>query len=69
MPSVKVSSRFQIVMPKHIRSKLGLTSGQRLEVLGKGGLIILVPEVALTSMKGTISGMTRSGLRETLDRL
>lgn len=63
-----VSKRFQVTIPKHIRNKLAMTSGQRLQVLEKGGIIVLVPEVPLACMKGILKGMDTTGVREKTDQ-
>ena len=68
MNSVKVSERFQVVIPKHVRGKLGLRPGLTLQVLQKGGTIILVPEVPLSSMEGILKGMDSTGVREKTNR-
>ena len=69
MPTIKISSKFQIVIPREVRQKLRLLSGQRLQVLEKGGVISLVPEAALKSLKGAAKGVTSADLREKKDRV
>ena len=64
MPTTTISSKFQIVIPKQVREKLRLLSGQRLQVLEKGGVISLVPEVPLKSLKGAAKGITSTDIRE-----
>jgi AbrB family looped-hinge helix DNA binding protein len=64
MASTTISSKFQIVIPKEVREKLHLHPQQRLQVVEKGGVIILVPEVPLKSLKGTLKGMSKTDLRE-----
>ena len=41
---------------------------QRLHVVEKGGIITLVPEVPLKSLKGTLKGLSKIDLREKKDR-
>ncbi|THI85572.1 MAG: AbrB/MazE/SpoVT family DNA-binding domain-containing protein [Nitrospira sp. CG24A] len=69
MVMTTISSKFQIVIPKEVREKLHLTPSQRLQVVEKGGVITLVPEVPLKSLKGTLKGMSKTDLREKKDRL
>ena len=69
MPTIKISSKFQIVIPREVRQKLRLLCGQRLQVLEKGGVISLVPEVALKSLKGAAKGVTSADIREKKDRV
>ena len=59
-----LSKNFQIVIPKEIREKLGLRSKQRLHVMEKGGVITLVPELPLVSLKGGLKGMSTTDVRE-----
>jgi AbrB family looped-hinge helix DNA binding protein len=44
MPSVTVSTKGQIVIPKDIRDRIGLAPGDRVEVRLKGRTIELVPD-------------------------
>ncbi|MBI1822795.1 MAG: AbrB/MazE/SpoVT family DNA-binding domain-containing protein [Nitrospirae bacterium] len=69
MATTTISSKYQIVIPKEIREKLHLSPRQRLQVLVKGGVITLVPEVSLKSMKGFLKGMGKEGVREKEDRV
>ncbi|MBI5746669.1 MAG: AbrB/MazE/SpoVT family DNA-binding domain-containing protein [Nitrospirae bacterium] len=69
MSATTISSKFQIVIPKDIREKLHLMPQQRLQVVEKGGIITLVPEVPLKSLKGFIKGIDKSGIREKKDRM
>ena len=69
MAMTTISPKFQIVIPKAVREKLHLAPSQRLQIVEKGGVITLVPEVPLKSLKGTLKGMSKSDLREKKDRL
>lgn len=69
MAMTTISPKFQIVIPKEVREKLHLTPSQRLQVLEKGGVITLVPEVPFKSLKGRLKGMPKTDLREKKDRL
>lgn len=64
MATTTISSKFQIVIPKKVREKLQLSPRQRLHVVEKGGVITLVPEVPLKSLKGALDGMSKTDLRE-----
>jgi AbrB family looped-hinge helix DNA binding protein len=68
MVMTTISSKFQIVIPKEVRGKLRLSRKQRLHVMAKGGIITLVPEVPLKSLKGALKGMPKTDLREKADR-
>ena len=69
MATTTISTKFQIVIPKAVREKLHLTPQQRLQIVEKGGVITLVPEVPLKSLKGALKGMSKTDLREKKDRL
>lgn len=69
MAMTTISPKFQIVIPKEVREKLHLSPQQRLHVVEKGGVITLVPEVPLKSLKGALKGMSKTDLREKKDRL
>ena len=64
-----VSSKFQIVIPKEIRVQVGLKTGDVLRVVGREGVISLVPERPLSELRGFVKGMQSRGLREKRDRL
>jgi AbrB family looped-hinge helix DNA binding protein len=68
MATTTISPNFQIVIPNQVREKLHLSPQQRLHIVEKGGLIILVPEVPLKSLRGALKGMSKSDLREKNDR-
>jgi AbrB family looped-hinge helix DNA binding protein len=69
MATTTISPKFQIVIPKEVREKLHLSPQQRLQVVEKGGVITLVPEVPLKNLKGSLKGMSKTGIREKKDRL
>lgn len=69
MPTTTISSKFQIVIPKEVREKLRLTPRQRFQVMEKGGVITLVPEVPLKSLRGFVKGIDKAGIREKKGRV
>jgi len=69
MPTTTISSKFQIVIPKEVREKLRLTPRQRFQVMEKGGVITLIPEVPLKSLRGFVKGIDKAGIREKKDRV
>jgi AbrB family looped-hinge helix DNA binding protein len=69
METVTLSSKFQLVVPRGARTRLGLRPGQRLTVLDKGGVLFLVPEQSARSYRGIARGTGIRGLREKKDRL
>ena len=57
MQQVKVSSRFQVVIPKLVREALGIRPGQLLQVLPYGNRIELLPVRGIAEMRGFLAGM------------
>lgn len=63
-----VSSKFQVVIPKEVRNAMGLKTGQVLQVVGKRGVITLVPDQPVAKLRGFVKGMKIAGLRDKKDR-
>ena len=57
MEQVKVSPKFQVVIPKRVRESLGILPGQRLQVVPCGDRIELVPLRDIGEMRGFLAGM------------
>ena len=68
MEAVKISPKYQVVIPKRIREALHLCPGQTLQIMEMGSRIELVPERALADMEGFLSGIDTEVPRED-DRL
>jgi AbrB family looped-hinge helix DNA binding protein len=68
MAKIVVSSGFRIVIPRDVRESLGLKVGQVLQVVGKNGVITLVPDQTPSLLKGSLKGMSTTSLREKGDR-
>ena len=69
MSTTTISPKFQVVIPKDVREKLHLKSGQKMTVVTKGGMVYLIPERPLVSFKGFIKKrLTTAGLREGEER-
>lgn len=69
MARTRVSSKYQVVIPKEVRESMDLKVGQQLQVVTKGGTITLVPERPLASLRGFAKGIRTDGLREKKDRM
>jgi len=69
MARTKVSSKYQVVIPKEVRESMGLKVGQELQVVAKGGMITLVPERPLSALRGLARGIKTDKLREKKDRM
>jgi len=68
MPTVTVSPKFQVVIPKEIREHLALKPGQKLHVMAYEGRIELVPVRPAKELRGFLKGMNSNFEREK-DRL
>ena len=68
MARTKISPKYQVVIPKEVRERMGLKPGQEMQVISKGGLVILVPERPIASLRGFVKGVKTDGLREKKDR-
>lgn len=64
MQQVKVSPKFQVVIPKPVRESLGIRPGQRLQVVTYGDRIELVPVREIAEMRGFLAGMDPRFARE-----
>ncbi|RLA82754.1 MAG: AbrB family transcriptional regulator [Deltaproteobacteria bacterium] len=64
MERVKVSPKFQIVIPRKIRETLRLKPGQRLQVISYGDRIELIPEREISEMRGFLRGINTAIERE-----
>ena len=54
--SVKVSPKYQVVIPEAIRSALGILPGTRMEVIAKGKVAYLVPVPEGLELQNTLAG-------------
>jgi len=64
-----VSSRFQVTIPKAVRQEMDLRVGQEMEVIAKSGVIFLVPDRPILSLRGFVKGIPTDGFREKKDRM
>ena len=57
MHPVKVSSKYQIVIPREVRESLKIQPGQQMQVFELDGRIEVVPVVPVRSLRGRFKGM------------
>jgi AbrB family looped-hinge helix DNA binding protein len=69
MARTRVSSKYQVVIPKEVREGAGVRPGQHFQVVSKGGVITLVPDRPISEMRGYLRGMRTTGFREKKDRV
>ena len=58
MTAVTVSSKYQIVIPKEARRKLGISSGTKLQAIAEESGLRLVKEPSIDEISGLLRGMT-----------
>ncbi len=68
METVTISPKFQVVIPKGIRERLKLRSGQKVQAILYDDRIELVPVRPARAMKGFLKGIDTTVVRED-DRL
>ena len=68
MTTVKVSSKYQIVIPRDIRERIELKSGQDVVIIEKDGVIHVIPLKPIKEMRGFAKGIDTTNLRDEEDR-
>ena len=64
MLSVKVSPKYQVVIPKEIRESLRIFPGQRMQVVQYENRIELIPEKDVSELEGFLKGINTAFERE-----
>ena len=64
MNTVTISTKYQVVIPKEVRSRLGIEVGQKFQVIEYGERIELVPVRDMKSMRGFARGISTTVRRE-----
>ncbi len=68
MVAVTVSPKFQVVIPKKVRSSLNIKPGQKLQVIEYGKNIVLIPVRPIEEACGSLPGIDTDPQREKEDR-
>jgi AbrB family looped-hinge helix DNA binding protein len=67
--SVKVSQKFQVVIPEDVRASLGIKPGMQVEVIAKGKVAYIVPIRSLKDLQQDLRGkLDTDSVREKSDR-
>jgi AbrB family looped-hinge helix DNA binding protein len=69
MTQVKLSSKYQIVIPEDVRERLGLEPGRPMEIMAHQGIILAIPVRPISEIFGMFPGMDTSDPRDHEDRL
>jgi AbrB family looped-hinge helix DNA binding protein len=68
MVTVKVSPKFQVVIPKTVRERLGIRPGQRLQILQFSDRIEFILLQKIKRMRGFLKGI-KTNVRREKDRI
>lgn len=69
MDTVTLSTKYQLVIPRRARERIGARPGTRFTVIEKGGVLYLVPERPTGAYRGIARGIKSRTVREKKDRL
>jgi AbrB family looped-hinge helix DNA binding protein len=64
MEAVKISPKYQVVIPKKIREALNLTPGQQVQMVAFEDRIEMIPVRRISEMKGFLKGIDTTVERE-----
>jgi AbrB family looped-hinge helix DNA binding protein len=64
MHHVTISPKFQVVIPRVVRERLGLRPGQKMQVIEHAGRVEFVPERNIRELKGFVKGIKTDFVRE-----
>ena len=64
-----ISSKYQVVIPKPVRERLNLRPKQKLTVIEKDKMLILIPCTSLEALRGIAAGAKTEVYREKKDPL
>jgi AbrB family looped-hinge helix DNA binding protein len=64
MESVKISPKYQVVIPKKLRDSLNLSPGQKVQMIAFENRIEMIPVRKITEMKGFLKGIDTTVDRE-----
>ena len=68
METVKVSRKYQVVIPEKLRQEAHIRPGDRMVAMAKHGILQYVPVRPLSKTRGMVPGLDTSGLRDEADR-
>jgi AbrB family looped-hinge helix DNA binding protein len=68
METVKVSRKYQVVIPERLREEANIKPGDKMVAIAKHGILQYVPVRPLSKTKGMLSDIDTGGLRDKNDR-
>ena len=64
-----ISSKYQVVIPKRAREHLNLKPKQKLTIIEKDKMLILIPKSSFEDLRGIAAGTKTDDYRDKKDRL
>ena len=68
METVKVSRKYQVVIPEKLREEAHIKPGDKMVAIAKHGILQYVPVRPLEKTKGMVLGLDTNELRDETDR-
>jgi AbrB family looped-hinge helix DNA binding protein len=68
MQTVKVSKKYQVVIPEELRREAGIKPGDKMVAVTKNGILQYVPVHPISKTKGMVKGLSTRNLRDERDR-
>jgi AbrB family looped-hinge helix DNA binding protein len=68
METVKVSKKYQVVIPEKLREAANIKPGDKMVAIAKHGILEYVPVRSIKETKGMIKGLESSDIRDESDR-
>lgn len=69
MDTVTISEKYQMVIPRAVREKLGIKPGQKVRLIVYGNVLEVVPVRNIKEARGFLRGMSSTVEREDEDRV
>ena len=64
MQTVKISPKYQVVIPKDVRNAMNLKPGQQIQILQYQDRIEMIPQKDISDMRGFLNGINTEINRE-----
>jgi len=67
METVKVSKKYQVVIPERLRDDAKIRPGDKMLVITKHGILQYIPVRPIEKTKGMVKGLDAKGIRDEQD--
>jgi len=68
METVKVSKKYQVVIPERLREEAKIRPGDKMLAIAKHGILQYIPVRPMEKTKGMVRGLDTRGIRDEQDR-